>query len=93
MNKTELLDECKIENTSEGTANKTSAISSKRNGLSDLKYNILSQEVFKKLPHNVIVTVDILLNDHWTDLVCGVDDNQSTKPSDLKKKFDELKNK
>ena len=35
----------------------------------------------------VIITVDVCLNHHWTDLVCGVDDTQ------MKESVEQLKDK
>ena len=99
MNKTELLEECRQENSEiekqfiENKATKSRDITLK-NGLSDLTYDIISQEPFKNYTNNIIITVDIHLNNHWTDLVCGVDDNQLTlSPAELKTRFDTNKKK
>jgi hypothetical protein len=56
------------------------------NGLSNLKFRILSRD--NSHLNTEIVRVDVLLNDHWSDLVCGVDDNQLRFTIDkLKEKF------
>jgi hypothetical protein len=62
------------------------------NGLSDLKYSEISRQYIdeKGLSEDstataVIVTVDVHLNEHWTDLVCGVKDTQLDTPANVLK--------
>lgn len=76
MNKTELLDE---HNTTWNT-----------NGISDLNY---TEEKRIEINDNCIIfTVDVLINEHWTDLVCGIDNSQlDENVTILKSKFLKLK--
>ena len=60
----------------------------KSNGLNSLRFEEISRQVL--LPHCIKITVDVMLNDHWTDLVCGVDDTQLQEPVViLRRKFAE----
>jgi hypothetical protein len=38
----------------------------------------------------VIITVDVCLNEHWTDLACGVDDTQMNESMESLKVRHEL---
>ncbi len=60
MNKNEVLDE--------------HALTWRSNGLSNLQYELLSIEMKNECTD--VYTVDVRLNGHWTDTVCGVDDKQ-----------------
>jgi len=56
------------------------------NGMSDLKYTELAR--VQKGTGCIQVQVDICLNQHWTDQVCGLDDAQFDVPiEELKKRF------
>lgn len=46
----------------------------KTNGLADLKYRELARVDLGEAA--VKITVDLGLNDHWTDRVCGINDRQ-----------------
>jgi hypothetical protein len=47
-----------------------------RNGLQDLRYEELGRESLHPSGHATKITVDVLLNRHWTDERCGIDDTQ-----------------
>jgi hypothetical protein len=76
MNKTELL----------GEHNSTW----KTNGIIDLNY---TEEKRININDNCIIfTVDVLINEHWTDLVCGIDNTQlEVEVNVLKSDFLKLK--
>ena len=44
------------------------------NGLYDLKYKELNRVYLND--YSSKITIDILLNSHWTDERCGIDDTQ-----------------
>jgi hypothetical protein len=69
MNKTEVLDE----------HNDTWRI----NGLNDLDYQVLGCRNMHEYCTRIMV--DVKLNNHWTDLVCGVDDTQLEESADFLK--------
>lgn len=78
MNKTEVLQES------------ATGESWRRNGLSNLQYNELNRRALNV--HSERIIVDVRLNDHWTDLVCHVEDMQyDKKVEDLKAQFDRIK--
>lgn len=51
----------------------------KRNGLMDLSYEVLQRTELDRFCSKV--TVDVQLNGHWSDGMCGVDDEQMMMPS------------
>jgi hypothetical protein len=62
----------------------------KSNGLSNLQYQPLSQTW--KNENCLLVTVDVKENNHWSDLVLGIDNTQLEKPiNELKKDFNNRK--
>lgn len=46
----------------------------KYNGLRNLKYKILNNKIVNE--YTSIITVDVMLNDHWSDEKCGIDEIQ-----------------
>lgn len=62
MNKHEVLDE------HEGTW--------QSNGLRDLKYEEVSRKALDADGHSSRITVDVMLNKHWTDARSGINDTQ-----------------
>ena len=65
----------------------------KTNGLNNLKYEIINRKTILN-DNSEMITVDVQLNDHWTDLVCAIDDSQlSTSVEKLKDQFESIKNK
>ena len=50
------------------------------NGLRNARYRTVSTQQLND--YAVRITVDLLLNGHWTDLVSGVDDTQLEEPVD-----------
>jgi hypothetical protein len=61
-----------------------------QNGLSCLSYRTLKSENLSD--HCIKFHVDVLLNDHWSDLVCSDDNTQlDTTVDELKKIFREKK--
>ena len=76
MNKNEVLDE--------------HTVSWKANGLSNLKYKELSRSEINQ--YAVVINVDVMLNHHWTDLVCDENNSQLDHSVDeIKSKFNKLK--
>ena len=60
------------------------------NGLKCLQYQEVSREVLGE--YAVKITVDIMLNEHWTDLVCGVEDTQLEETVEqLKERYNKMK--
>lgn len=43
----------------------------RENGLADLKYNVITTRKLSR--YCTVYTVDVLLNNHWSDNICGVD--------------------
>lgn len=46
------------------------------NGLHDLKYTEVARKALDPAGKCIKVTVDVMLNGHWTDDRCGIDDTQ-----------------
>mmetsp|Transcript_13354 Transcript_13354/g.20020 ORF Transcript_13354/g.20020 Transcript_13354/m.20020 type:complete len:371 (+) Transcript_13354:35-1147(+) len=69
----------------------------KENGLSNLTYHVLSEKAYcysstEEEKKASIVTVDVKENNHWTDLVCGVDETQLDESVEQVKKRFQLRN-
>lgn len=74
MNKTEIL------------AEHDNSWKSNINGLSELRYEEVSRDDLTE--HCIKIQVDVLLNRHWSDLVCSNDDTQrESTVEELKRKF------
>lgn len=46
------------------------------NGLRDLKYTEIARKALDPAGKGTKVTVDVMLNGHWTDGRCGIEDTQ-----------------
>ena len=76
MNKNEVLEE--------------HTVSWKANGLSNLVYKKISRSDINQ--YAVVINVDVMLNQHWTDLVCDENNSQlDLSVDEIKSKFNKLK--